>query len=436
MAESLVFVSPSGTVTDLKSLPGVRALGDQGFEMPAFRFVEDEVAGGAGSQLRTVRTLARDVTVPFLIEESGHSGPVNTHIDGGRISLPIPNGYTYIGTWVENDSGYALGPRAYSNAERCVAQVSVHVPVAGRYEVVYEGERNGDRGPVDVSVNGSVLRRLPMTETGTTDGSTVRTALLVGTLRLEAGSNVLEVRRVDDGTQKFVSFFGFSVTPVFKAESAQVALRTLLRTLARQMNPQAGDGRLRHTAEDGAVRELTCRYVDGLEGDRVRGQAGPNYRRGALVFRAHDPYWSDTTGMSSTFGVSAAAPFYADSPFFGLRLTSDVVIGTQTVDNTGDVETWPVWTVVGPSTSVTVENLTTGARLHLPVPLNSGQSLVIDTRPLRKTVRRNDGANLFGQIDGSLWSLMTGPNRVTISLPGATTASYVTLDYQRRWLSP
>lgn len=288
MPEALVFVAPDGAVTDLKALPGVRVLGDQGFDMPPFTFVEDDLPGGDGARLRSVRTMARDVTLPFFLEDAD-----------------------------------------------------------------------------------------------------------------------------------------------------ETALRGLLRVLVRRMNPRAGDGRLRHTASDGSVRELTCRYVEGLGGNRVRGQGGATWRRGALVFRAHDPFWHDQAATSLQFTAGTAQPFYADQPFFGLRLASDVVLGTQTVTNDGDVEAWPVWTVKGPSTSpLTLENVTTGQRLDLPVSLSAAQSVVIDTRPLRKTVRRDDGANLFGSLVGSLWSLPTGPSKVAIALPGATSESYVTLDYVRRWLMP
>jgi hypothetical protein len=288
MPEGLVFISPDGLTTDLKALPGVRALGDRGLEMPAFRFIEDDIPSQDGARLREVKTLPRDVTLPFYLEQ-------------------------------------------------------------------------------------------------------------------------------DD----------------------EAALRMFLRTLARRFTPTRGDGRLRHTTLDGATRELVCRYAEGLQGSRVTGDAGVLWRRGALVFRAHDPFWYDAQPTSITYTTSAPQPFLGD-PFLPLKLTSDTVIGEQTVSNDGDVLAWPVWTIHGPASSVRLTNVTTGQVIDLPIALTATQSVVIDTRPFRKTVRRDDGTNLYGSLTDSsaLWALPEGASNVRAELPGATSATYVTLVYARRWLSP
>jgi hypothetical protein len=288
MPELLSFISPDGTVTDLKSLPGVRALGDRGLDMPPFTMVEDSVPRQAGVRLREVNTGARDVTVLFFLEQGSED-----------------------------------------------------------------------------------------------------------------------------------------------------ALRTFLRGLARRFDPIRGDGRLRHVAGDGTTRDLVCRYIEGLAGSRVRGEAGPNYRRGALVFRAADPYWYDTAQQSQTYTTGTVQAFLSTT-FLPLAIGSDRVFGTQTVTNDGDVEAWPVWTVHGPATSVVLHNTTTGQVIDLPVALTADQSVVIDTRPFRKTARRNDGANLYGSLttDSSLWPLPLGGSTVTIEMPGASGDSYVTLNYSRRWFGP
>jgi hypothetical protein len=217
----------------------------------------------------------------------------------------------------------------------------------------------------------------------------------------------------------------------------ELAVRAKLRALIRTLNPQRGDGRLRVTAVDGTVRELTCRYSDGMEGRESRSDTGAVFQRAVLVLRAADPYWYDTDQQSQTYRAGQAGMFFA-SPFFGLRLSSESVFGSQVVANDGDVETWPVWTVHGPCTSITLSNDTTGETISLPITLTATQTVTIDTRPFRKTVRRDDGTNLYGSLSAtsSLWALPLGDSTVTISLPGATADSYVTLNYARRWLTP
>lgn len=286
MPERLQFVDSSGVILELSDLPGVRALGDSGLDMPPASMVEDVIPGQAGSQLRTVRLAARDAVLPFYLEQD-----------------------------------------------------------------------------------------------------------------------------------------------------SETSLRDLLRSLARRLNPQRGNGKLRHIAVDGTSRDLTCRYAGGLEGDRVRGSAGSTHRKGALLFRAHDPFWYDTAPMSSTFTTGAQPNFLGD-PFLPIKLASDTVLGEQTVSNDGDVESWPVWTVNGPATSITLSNVTTGETLSLPITLTAAQSVVIDTRPFVKTVRRDDGTNLFGSVSGSLWALGEGDTVINAQVAGSTVDTFVTLVFYRRFLSP
>lgn len=285
MPERLQYVDADGDVLELSDLPGVRALGDSGLEMPPTAMVEDLVPGQPGAQLRDVRIGVRDAVLPFYLND-------------------------------------------------------------------------------------------------TTD------------------------------------------------------LRGLLRSLAQRMNPQRGDGRLRHTAVDGTSRDLICRYSGGLEGSRVSGQAGPNWRRGALMFRAHDPFWYDTDPATTTYTTGTASTFLGT--FLPIHLASDTVLGEQTVTNDGDVETWPVWTIAGPATAITLTNVTTGAVIDLPITLTVGQSVTVDTRPFRKTVRRDDGTNLYGQLaaGSALWSLPEGASTVNVEVSGSTADSFVTLVYYRRYLSP
>lgn len=210
-------------------------------------------------------------------------------------------------------------------------------------------------------------------------------------------------------------------------------LRTLLRQLVRTFNPRRGAGMLRATRPDGSARELTCTYKGGLElQEGFENIVG--WQRAVLVLRAHDPYWYDQTPTSVTYSVTAPQPFFPD-----LALNSDTILGTQIVPNDGDVDAWPIWTVHGPASRFTATNQTTGKLLDVVTALTSEQTLIVDTRPFRKTVRRDDGTNLYAaasQPGSSLWPLEEGDNQILIELPGAGPESYVTLTYARRHLTP
>jgi hypothetical protein len=154
-----------------------------------------------------------------------------------------------------------------------------------------------------------------------------------------------------------------------------------------------------------------------------------------LIFRAADnPYWQDATDSSLGFGTLEPETFFGDMP---LKLARDSISGGALVDNTGEVETWPVWTLIGPGTSFTLTNDTTGQTMKIVAALLAGESFVIDTRPGRKTVTKNDGTNLYPFLttDSSLWTLAPGLNTVTATLEGATVDSIIDLTYRRRYLT-
>lgn len=226
------------------------------------------------------------------------------------------------------------------------------------------------------------------------------------------------------------------VVPLEVASGSQAALRARLRGLVRVFDPTRGDALLRATAPDGAVRQIGCRYASGMELVETRDLIG-NVQRAAVVFTATDPFWYDTDPASLTFTTGAAPNFLGD-PFLPIRLSSDRILGEQTVTNDGDVETWPVWTVRGPATAIVLRNVTTGQVIDLPVTLTAAQSVVIDTRPFRKTLRRDDGTNLYGSLTATsaLWPLGQGATVVRAEIPGSTTDTFVTLVFARRWLSP
>lgn len=211
-------------------------------------------------------------------------------------------------------------------------------------------------------------------------------------------------------------------------------LRTLLRQLVALFSPSRGDGRLRATRADGTARELRCRYKGGLDALSEDFESSYGWQRAVLVLRAHDPYWYDTVARSITYRPGAPQPFFPD-----LAINSDRIIGTQTVVNDGDVDAWPVWTVHGAASRFHTNNDTTGRSLQLSTALTAAQSAVADTRPFVKTVRRDDGTNLFAvasQPPSSLWPLIPGDNQVSIVLPDTSPESYVTLDFFRRWWTP
>lgn len=210
-------------------------------------------------------------------------------------------------------------------------------------------------------------------------------------------------------------------------------LRAKIRGLVRAMRPKAGPGTLTVANETGDRRSLTCYCVDGLPGvESSDGILAGSWWKAALKFYAPDPWWLGDE-QSVSIGLGAPTPFF---PFFPLVLSSSTVQGQFTVDlSDSDTPAFPVWTITGPGSSLVLTNNTTGRSLTVAASLASGETMVVDTRPDYQSVRRGDGTNLLGSVDGypDLWPLVEDVNDITAALNGATSNSRIGGSWQPRY---
>jgi phage-related protein len=221
----------------------------------------------------------------------------------------------------------------------------------------------------------------------------------------------------------------------------EAAVRTALRSLVSSMDPTRGEGTLRVTSPLGDVREIGCRYKSGLEVEESIDNGGPQSQLADITFHAFDPYWRDASDSSQTFEIGAAPVFF---PIFPIQLTSSQIVASATVTNDGDVPAWPVWTIQGPGSVITLRNTTTGRVTVLEeTVLGAGESIVIDTRPTHssptgKTITKQDGTNLFSDLtpQSALWELVQGTNSIQLEMAGAIVgASSLTMSWRRKWLA-
>jgi hypothetical protein len=197
------------------------------------------------------------------------------------------------------------------------------------------------------------------------------------------------------------------------------AFRRRVAALVRAMRPKAGPGTLIVTDENGQVRRLPCFYTGGAEGNEARGaKLADRWWKTTLHLLAPDPWWQGEAQPIS-FGLGAPTTFF---PIFPLRLSASTVQGMFEVDlSDTDAPTYPQWTIIGPGSSLLLENQTTGRRIQVNASLAEGESMVIDTRPGSQSVRRGDGTNLMASLasDPALWPLIEDVNRVSAQLVGA-----------------
>lgn len=205
-----------------------------------------------------------------------------------------------------------------------------------------------------------------------------------------------------------------------------------VRQLLRAMRPKAGPGTLTATLTDGTTRTLTCFVTEGMEGDEaVDTILDGAWWKLALKFYAPDPWWyGDPRDIGYVLGPPP--PWF---PIFPLRFSRSDINGSTAVENVGDEDAYPVWTVTGPGYGLTLTNQTTGRSIALSTVLAAGQTVTIDTRPFFQSVISGDGTNLFGDLltDPAMWVLAPGTNLITVSLTGATTASRIGATYRPRY---
>ena len=202
--------------------------------------------------------------------------------------------------------------------------------------------------------------------------------------------------------------------------------------LIRAMRPKAGPGTLTVARSDGTSRSLACFVTEGLEGDEAVDVTLPGaWWKLLLKFYAPDPWWyGDAVDFPFLLGPPPA--FF---PIFPLRFAPSEIAGSIPVENVGDEDAYPVWSVTGPGSGLTLTNNTTGKSISLSTTLVAGETLTIDTRPFFQSVVKGDGTNLFGDLetDPAMWVLQPGTNDISVLLTGATTDSRVTGSYRPRY---
>lgn len=222
--------------------------------------------------------------------------------------------------------------------------------------------------------------------------------------------------------------------------SSDAQLRTEMRAWRQRFDPKRGDSQLWCLSSDGYFTALTCRYAEGLD-KVIQGQSADQnegVQLAVVTLEADDPYWYDIGEIFASWTLGGAIPKWFDpgtsKAILPIQLAASSVVGRQILDNDGEVDAWPRWTISGPGSAISVQNNTTGRVFTWSQTLGDEDQLVIDTFPGVKTVELN-GDWAFGALTKyDLWPLVKGPNDVTVTVADATTDSRVDVSFRRGWL--
>lgn len=220
--------------------------------------------------------------------------------------------------------------------------------------------------------------------------------------------------------------------PVVILADHSTDLRERRRALERMLDPKRGIVKILIQQQDTAEQRHTYGYyVDGMRGAYGRDEAGHDWQKLGLVFRCPDPAWYGTTVVREFTVDAATKPFLSPTvAFFPVILGASTVAGQVKLNNPGDYEAWPVWTVTGPAPSgLTLANTTTGKTFELTAAIAGGATATIDTRRAVQDVF-NAGGDLWASVTQPvLWPLVPGDNDVSVTVTGATSSTKVRVEY-------
>lgn len=178
--------------------------------------------------------------------------------------------------------------------------------------------------------------------------------------------------------------------------------------------------KLRCTRDDGAVRQIDC-YVSGTVEAPNDDQSRVGYsQKVGVQLRAPDPVWYDPDGASlALLGGSStgASGFVVPAAVNMVQAAQTYITRSFALTYPGTWAEYPVITVYGPATNVTITNQTTGDMLDFPsLVLTGGQWLQIDLRYGQKSVVDHAGVNQIAKLssdsDLATWRLAAAPEAV------------------------
>lgn len=188
--------------------------------------------------------------------------------------------------------------------------------------------------------------------------------------------------------------------------------------------------KIRATYDTGEQWDLEGIYVGG--GETQYGQdAGKTYCRWVVQVQCPQPFWVSTQSVSYTVGSGDAGrsliPWLAE-----MRVSSSQAIGSINVENPGDVESYPVWTLTGPFDQATISG---GEGLQTFVydsQVAAGETVIVDTR--QGTVKSISGNNLYANLGVSpkLFAIPAGTSQASVTATNTTSATSVSLSFQPR----
>lgn len=259
------------------------------------------------------------------------------------------------------------------------------------------------------------------------------------TISVQAGAQGLDMGTIDIAEDTAAGFDGAQPNQI-TVEPREVFLPLLLRadnligltnfkrSLMSYVNPAKGPVTIRCALPDGTARLIDGYYRAGIDTTMSTDAWGASWQFVGLTIRCSlQPFWREENDWTVTWQQNDdRTPLLPILPL--APPSSQVLGGTNPITVGGDVQTWPVWQVVGPLEAVTVQDVATGLSWTLTASLGPDDVWTVDTRPGQKGVFDTAGNRQRGALGAgdALFPIQPYFSEIETSVSGASTGASVT----------
>lgn len=142
--------------------------------------------------------------------------------------------------------------------------------------------------------------------------------------------------------------------PITVLGSGREEVQTKLRRLTRLLNDATGPTKINANYDNGLTLFLQAHYVGGAE-SQWGDSGGLTWAKWVLSFQAPNPHWISQTEESFTIGSQGTGRGLLPQ-LSRLRVSSSQTLGVVSVNNVGDVQAFPIWTITGPVKELVITN--------------------------------------------------------------------------------
>lgn len=202
------------------------------------------------------------------------------------------------------------------------------------------------------------------------------------------------------------------------------------------LSPQSGMVTYRRVLPNGRRRDIAGWLQAGMSLNEYEDRSGFTAE---FTLECPSPSFYDPVLQSVVLG--AGHPDYLGFPFsFGDdRFWFDSPgIARGKITYEGTWRSYPAISITGPYGSITVRNVTTGARFTLGVPVASGEVITVDLTPGEQSITDSAGDNLLSHRSAGTfidWYLVPGTNDIFASGTGNSSQTSVQVSYHTEYIS-